>query len=453
MSISIYTDSGGVCFVVMDTPPIVLEKRLQQRYHTLIEQHLAPMQTVATGLRALPNGTDTFAATQAAWRFFKNPKVTLPTLCQPLVDYAQATLRRQETPDVLVVHDWCWLDFNAHTAKTDRMAHSHQKAQGYELASALAVCAHTGAPLAPLSLHLQTEQGVYSNRAVSRLPAAETHQDALLEQVAHVESLGLPARCVHVVDREADSVAVFRAFAKNRQTCLIRGKHNQRAQWSSRSMTLRQIAAQVPFTFCRSVLYHGRPALQYLAEAEIVLTRPYTKLRAGKAQTIPGPPVTLRLIISQVRRESGGVLADWFLYTNVEDTVPAATIALWYYWRWQIESFHKLLKSSGWHIEGWQQESGFALAKRLAVVAMAAVLVWAIAHSSDPQVQPLQRLLVRFSGRQMKASQPVTAPALLAGLWTLFSALELIEQYPPEQLKQLAQQARTLLGGPGNESV
>ena len=68
----------------MDTPPIALEKRLQDRYHTLIEQHLAPLQALANGLRALPNGTDTFAATQAAWRFFKNPKVTLPILCEPL---------------------------------------------------------------------------------------------------------------------------------------------------------------------------------------------------------------------------------------------------------------------------------------------------------------------------------------------------------------------------------
>jgi hypothetical protein len=41
---------------------------------------------------------------------------------------------------------------------------------------------------------------------------------------------------------------------------------------------------------------------------------------------------------------------------------PADTLALWYYWRWQIECFFKLLKTQGLHLEDWQQESGLAIA-------------------------------------------------------------------------------------------
>ena len=121
--------------------------------------------------------------------------------------------------------------------------------------------------------------------------------------------------------------------------------------------------------------------------------------------------------------------------------MPAETIALWYYWRWQIECYHKLLKSAGWHIEDWQQESASALVKRLAVVAMAAALVWAIAHCRSPEAEGLREELVRLSGRQMKRGRPVTAPALLAGLWTLLSAVDLLERYMPDQLRARAQQA------------
>ncbi|MEZ5477737.1 MAG: hypothetical protein R3E95_09720 [Thiolinea sp.] len=60
------------------------------------------------------------------------------------------------------------------------------------------------------------------------------------------------------------------------------------------------------------------------------------------------------------------MLAEWFLLTNVA-AVDAATVALWYYWRWRIESFFKLMKSAGHQLESWQQESALAIAKRLLV--------------------------------------------------------------------------------------
>lgn len=108
----------------------------------------------------------------------------------------------------------------------------------------------------------------------------------------------------------------------------------------------------------------------------------------------------------------------------------------------------KLLKSAGWQLEDWQQESASALVKRLAVVSMAAALVWAIQHWRDPEIETLRSELVRLSGRQMKKRQPVTAPALLAGFWTLLSMLELLERYPPDEWQILAQQARHIVRRP-----
>jgi hypothetical protein len=434
----------------MNIPSIDLEARLQARYRQLVQQHSSPVDPLASGLRALPNGTSAFAATQAAWRFFANPKVTLQRLVEPLQEHArQVTALRQRdflaSPFVLVAHDWSWFDYNGHTSKQDRRAHSHIHAQGYELLSALAICPTNGAPIAPLNLDLDSAEGVHTSRAQSLQPTAESHQEALRSQVEYVQSLDMNALCVHIVDREADTVANFRAFVQAEQLCVIRGHDNYYVVYRGRSVQLRQMPSCLTFVYSRPVLYHGQNAQQFVAEASVTLTRPYIRVRQGKREVIPGPPVALRLVISQVRNAVGQVLACWYLYTNVPDTVPTETIALWYYYRWRIECFHKLLKSAGWQMEDWQQESALAIAKRLAVVAMATALVWLIQYSSAPEVEPLRRELVALSGRQMKKRQPVTAPALLAGLWTLLSAIELLERYTPEQLRNLAHHARHVM--------
>ncbi len=63
--------------------------------------------------------------------------------------------------------------------------------------------------------------------------------------------------------------------------------------------------------------------------------------------SVAGEPVTLRLIVSEVPAANGRVLAQWLLLSNVAATVAAGRLALWYYWRWRIESFFKLLKGAG----------------------------------------------------------------------------------------------------------
>ena len=47
---------------------------------------MAPLQGVAAGLRILPSTARPFAAAQAAWRFYSNPRITLPQLARPMID-------------------------------------------------------------------------------------------------------------------------------------------------------------------------------------------------------------------------------------------------------------------------------------------------------------------------------------------------------------------------------
>jgi len=105
------------------------------------------------------------------------------------------------------------------------------------------------------------------------------------------------------------------------------------------------------------------------------------------------------------------------------------------------QSFFKLLKSAGQHVEQWQQETAEAIAKRLLVAAQACVLVWALARATAPAAEPPRALLIRLSGRLMKRHQPYTAPALLAGLWVLLAMVSVLDDYSVADLRRVAAHA------------
>src|SRR4051794_23747056 len=68
---------------------------------------------------------------------------------------------------------------------------------------------------------------------------------------------------------------------------------------------------------------------------------------------VRGPALDLRLVVSEVRDTNGALLATWLLLTNLPGSVPAERVALWYYWRWRVESYFKLLKGAGLQVEHW----------------------------------------------------------------------------------------------------
>jgi Transposase DDE domain len=149
----------------------------------------------------------------------------------------------------------------------------------------------------------------------------------------------------------------------------------------------------------------------------------------------------MRLILTRVLDEEGKVLAEWYLLSNVPaEWADAAKLARCYYWRWRIESYFKLLKSHGFQLEDWLQETGEAIARRILVVTMAAVTVWHLMADDSAPAKEFKQVLVRLSGRQTKRSRPFTAPALLAGLCSLLAMIYTLDKYNVNSLKALINQ-------------
>jgi hypothetical protein len=417
-------------------PP--LEKRLQTRFLTLVQSHMHSAPKLAAGVASLPSIASAFAATQAAWRFHNNDRVTLPALIEPLRAVGRDRLATAKMPFALLIHDWSKLAFAF--PKRDQVQLTHATDIGYELTTALLVSADDGSPLAPMEMHLKTARGVLSTR--HRAPKDVPHSDQVLPTMNAAPTWDLPKPLVHVIDREADSVDHYRRWDKAGHKFLVRGD-DRCVKWQGRTLLLSEVRASLGsarlFRLSTTVPFHDTTAQLWVAESTVTLHRPAKKSKKGQKYEQRGRPLALRFVVVQLRDVEGQVLAQWMLLSNVPEAwATAAQLAFCYYWRWRIETFFKLLKSHGLELEQWQQETGPAIARRLLVAAMACVVVWQLQADQSPEAEELKDVLIRLSGRQTKRTRPHTAPALLAGLWVLLSMLALLEHCDLDHLKALA---------------
>ena len=408
----------------------LLEPRLQRRYHKLVLSHMRCASPLAAGPASLPSKNKAFAAVQGAWRFHNNERITLPVLIEPLRAVGREQAATTISPFLLLIHDWSKLTY-APGAKTDLAQLTHSNDIGYELTTALLVSADDGSPLAPMEIHCLTGEGLLSTRERAR---AVGHLEQVLPTMTASGTWGLSKPVLHVIDREADSVGHYRRWHKAGHKFLVRAD-DRHVRWNGtrcRLSTIRRSLArgrhfqQAGET--GGVSYQGQAATLFIAETEVVLDRHAKTKINGRSTTVPGPPLKLRYVLAQVRDARGRVRATWMLLSNApREWATTEQLARSYYWRWRIESFFKLLKSHGHHMEQWEQESGPAIARRLLVAAMACCVVWQLEHDTSPAAMDFKDVLVRLSGRQVKTKTRHTAPALLAGLWVLLSMSALLE--------------------------
>ncbi len=407
-----------------------------------MKEHTNSTETLAAGLRALPTESKTsFASTQAAWRFYQNEKVSLEKLSEPLLDAAHAGISSHCTQYALCVHDWSRLNYRKHTSKEDRYQITHKTDVGYDLQSSLLISADSGKPIAPVAQRLVTADKSHATYQREENPQIKAHLDEVTDCMKWIEKQAFEKPLVHIIDREADSIGHIRQWEEAEIQWLTRSRISSRIDYCGESMRSEDVANLLDFIRVRQVNYKGKLCWQWVAETPVRITRQAKpSQKKQKKSAVSGVPVNARLVVSRILSDSGEMLANWLLISNVMD-VEAQKIALWYYWRWQIESWFKLLKRAGHDLESWQQESGKAIAKRVLVASMACVVVWEIAAAKGKSAEEFRNFLIKLSGRQMKHKVRSTNPALLAGLWGFLSMLEVLQTYSTEQLEQMKEMA------------
>jgi hypothetical protein len=297
-----------------------------------------------------------------------------------------------------------------------------------------------------MEFRLRTANGMLTTRP-GGAACPPGHIDELLDTMKASRRWNLERPLVHVIDREADSVGHYRAWHAAGHVFAVRADATRRVTWQGTSVKLAEIMAALRLRF-RDVLddagvpraavtRHGAGRVQ-VAEAAVVLDRPAKTRIDGKQVKVPGPPLPVRVVLSRVVDDLGVVRAEWFLFTNAAASFDAATVASWYYFRWQIESYHKLLKTAGMNAAEWEQRTGAAFAKRLVVASMACLTVWRLRQDDSADAVRLKGVLVRLSGRQMKRGVSETAPSLLAGLEKLLAVADLVVTHDLAEILALA---------------
>lgn len=413
----------------------------------LVQAHMKSANTNAAGPALRPGENQAFAVTQATWRFLSNPNVSLTDLIEPLREVGRQAARASQSEYVLLAHDWCKIAYKSHGVRKDLRQITHEHDLGYEMSTSLLIDAASGNSLAPMQMHLKTGTALYST--ATHPPALDSHRlDELAPTMDESGDWSLDRKIVHVIDREANTLGRMRQWEEAGHLFLVRCD-NRRVQWNGESVLLSDIEdhfdREILFEPHGDAKYHGKAVTQEVAETEVVLDRTHSAVVDGKKKSVRGNPLTVRLIVTRLVNEDNDVLAQWTLLCNVFDgSVSGYQIALWYYWRWLIETYFKLLKSHGQELEQWQQQSGEAIAKRILVASMACVAVLQLQNDDSDEAKKTKKVLIRLSGRQMKYGVESTAPALLAGFMVLLSVTDLLES-PDVDIGELKRMAASAL--------
>lgn len=371
----------------------------------------------------------TTSASQNLWRFLKNDRVSLEVLVEPLRKLGRDGCRESRSQFVLVAHDWCKLDYKKHVnRKQDLLQLTHSTDIGYDLTTALLIEAETGITLAPMQLHLKTGDALHST-AVKPPPYDGHHLDQLETTMEEASSQwDLPRTPVHVIDREADSLGRLRRWHSLGHLFLVRCD-DRRVLCEGRSVLLSELDEEldrdVEYVDVGKALHDGKRVRREVCERTVTLHRPHSAVVKGEKKSVAGEPIELRAVFVRLVDKDGWIVAQWTLLTNVSrENADAAEIGKWYYFRWRIESFFKLLKSHGLELEYWQQKTGLGIAKRLLLAAIACVLVKQLEASQSESAIQFRRHLIRLSGRRMKRGVEFTGPALLAGYYVHLNMLD-----------------------------
>ena len=402
-----------------------------------------PLSSLAPALKDIASAQKTsFATTQAIWRFLNNENVSFKQLNQPIESLASLEIKQSNHAFALVAHDWSQLQYVKHNNKVNRFKRTHSNDLSYELQSSLLIDADDGLPIAPITQTLSDATGRYSTFK-EQYETKETHLDSLMEQIEYIESQKIDKALVHIIDREGDSIAHLRAMNQQGFLFLIRGKEGHLVEYQGQVCKVREVADQIDLSYSKTVTYKGKIEKLYVGEAEIQITRdakPKKKDLTGKRLAPQkGIPLKVRLITTEIHDTDGKKLARWTLLSNVASEVETTELATWYYWRWNIESFFKLLKQAGHDVESWLQTTPQAILRRLLIACMACVLTWRIQRSNDEQNTKVRAFLTRISGRQQKRGKRESAPSILAGLSILMNALQLLSEYSVDDLKNMAE--------------
>lgn len=427
----------------------------------MVKSAINAQQRATNGLKILL-GTIPMTQVQANWRFLNNPNATVKELHEPIKEHLEKEIVTQCDKYILALEDWSHLDYKKHSSKKELKSEKRKDncmKIGYDYQGAIAASDRTGEPIGILDHNLKTAENVYSTYS-EEIDINLTHLEELRVRAKYMdESINTDKRIIHIVDRESDSIAFMRGLDEDNQLFLLRGKNNSTVNYydekSEKTIKIKQseLADKLPLgKEVKKIKYKKKKVTIFANECDITISRDATKMVVDangkkKLHRTKGKTLKLRFIVERLVNDKNEVVAQWLLLSNLfDEDVDAKTLAQWYYYRWKIESYFKLLKSSGFNLEEWQQKEPLALFKRLLIISNACILVWKIANDNSNNAKVIRDFLISLSGKQIQRGIEFTHPALLSGLENYLATLDLLRQFSVEDIFKMRDELVKIMG-------
>ena len=292
-----------------------------------------------------------WADTKAAYRFFDNPKATPSRVQAP---HQQRTVERMSQHGlVLAVQDTTFFNYTHHpqTQELGLIGNKKQNQRGFGMHSTLVVTP-TGTPLGMLTqafFSRPLDEPSHQPNELRRLPIEQKESYKWLQ--AFEQTLELTPAKVEVVtvcDREADIYEMFTLAQQQQAKLLVRASADRSLVDNEASNLWKKVEQQIVVGQLTVQIPQNQNRQARQATVSVRFTR--VKLKPPwRPNQKKLPIVTLNAIL--VREENPPDAVDepieWLLLTNLPVTTFAEAVQVikWYCCRWQIEIFHKVIKS------------------------------------------------------------------------------------------------------------
>lgn len=360
------------------------DARLGRRLRSLLEQI-----GDAVG-ESVPMACQDWANTKAAYRFFSNERVNEADI---LAGHFQATHDRFTASDgpILVLHDTT--EFSFQRESPDRIGITYNVNSGRDKAGRIrshTVCGilmHSSLALTTEGLPLGLAAIKFWNRKkfkgiaalkkkinLTRVPIEKKESVRWLESLRQsTATLGNPARCIHIGDRESDIYELFCAAKEIGTHFLVRACVDRLAGDGNHTVADDMTKATIKGRYCVEV--RDGSGTPHSADLDIKFERLHLLPPIGKQKQYPALELTV-VHAKERSKPKNRKPIDWKLITDlpVRSFKDAVEKLRWYALRWKVEVFHKVLKS-GCKVE----EAKLRTAERLVnLISILCIVSWRI---------------------------------------------------------------------------
>jgi hypothetical protein len=359
------------------------DARLCKRFKTILSGFMKKAQ------ENISTTFENWGEIKSCYRFFSNPKVTPIKILQP---HKERTVDRIAiAKQVLLLHDTTYIDYCKRTKTNglDNVTNSpvtKNPNKGLILHNSLAISSE-GIPLGIFGQHFVDRKELRGRKITKetscKKPIESKESFRWIQGIQNFSKENKSKNIVHIADREADIYELYRDVISIDEQFLIRARLNR----SINKKTRREAPKLKLFNFFETSTPQGKYNIRIqthsdekyrnvelnISYAEFSIPAPPNKTIAKDGENLHSLNVWGIMARESLPSEGDDKIC-WLLITNIpiNSLEEAIEKIKWYSYRWNIELFHKILKS-GCSIEKAQLRHGDNLKK---YITMKSIIAW-----------------------------------------------------------------------------